>query len=283
MIDRLSIYVLLIGDRRFLIPNSNCDMELEFKDPFLLSKILEIAKKGNVSDCLLVFDETSISTQSMDSSHISMINFYLDTTEVCNTYSFSSQEPLKVGISVENYLKVMKLVKKKNASVGLTIDVNRSDVITFVVKSDNNIFSFDMKLMDIEIDDLMIPPLEEHTQISFPIKTVTDLLGPVEGSDIELGISPEDPTSVLYCVKSETGTLFGKIIGGSVTFGEPQSVKLRLAMSCMKNYCVVPVDLASSISLVFKRDFPLVVRYEFGEKSKLELYIAPKIDDMEET
>jgi proliferating cell nuclear antigen PCNA len=254
-------------------------MELEFKNPFLLSKILEIANKGNVADCAIVFSENSITTQTMDSSHVSMIYFSLDPSEVCNRYDFKSPTPLVVGLSIVNYLKVMKLMKgKKNVSLGLSMDTKNLDVMTILVNADKNVFNFDLKLMDIEVDELMIPPYEDFTMVAFPIKEVSDLLSPIDGDVIEIGIAPDCPGTVLYTSSSDVGTLFGKITDGEVV-GETRQIKLKLSLLILKNFCAVPSDLSPKIEFYFKEDFPLAVKYKFGENSRMEIYIAPKIDD----
>jgi proliferating cell nuclear antigen PCNA len=254
-------------------------MDLEFKDPFLLAKILEIARKGSVVDCLLVFSDKKISTQSMDSSHISMINLHLDVTEVCTTYNFHSNSPIKAGINVEHYLKVMKLLNgKKNVSLKLSLNSNNMDVLVFSAKADKNIFNFDLRLMEIDVKEIPIPPCDDFAQISFPIKQISELINPIDCAAMEIGVSVDEPNSLLYKAESDTGTLFGKITGGESS-GRPQKIVHKVSLSYLKTYCGVPPDLAPKVNFFFQLEFPLLIKYEFGENSYLEMYVAPKIDD----
>ena len=254
-------------------------MDLEFKDPFLLAKILEIARKGNVADALLMFHEKKITTQSMDSSHVSMFNLHLDVSEVCNRYNFTSPSPISAGINVENYLKVMKMVKgKKNVTLCLSINLNKPDVMSFSAKAEKNVFNFDLRLMDIDVEELQVPPYDDFAQISFPIKEVSDLINPIEGDTMEIGVSPDEQNVLLYKAESDMGTLFGKITDGEFS-GRPQKIVHKVSMSYLKNYCGVPPDLAPKINFLFQEEFPLFIKYEFGENSRLDLFVAPKIDD----
>ena len=258
-------------------------MDLEFKDPFLLAKILEIARKGNVADCLLVFNDKTISAQSMDSAHVSMIFFDLDVSEVCNKYEFKSDSPISAGINVENYLKVMKLLKgKKNVTLGLSLKPNNMDVLSFSAKADKNVFNFDLRLMELDVEQLQVPPYDDFAQLSFPIKEMSDLINPIDSDTMEVGISPDEPNVLLYKAESDTGTLFGKITDGEF-MGRPQQIIHKVAMSYLKNYCGVPSDLAPKVNFLFQEGYPLFIKYQFGENSQLQLYIAPKIDDEMET
>ena len=218
----------------------------------------------------------------MDSSHISMIYFDLDVSEVCNQYNFSSSEPIPVGINIENYLKVMKLMKgKKNVSLGLTINPNKRDVLSFSAKADKNVFNFDLRLMDIDVEELQVPPYDDYAQISFPIKELSDLINPIDSDTIEIGVSPDETTALLYKAESDTGTLFGKIVDGEFS-GRPQKIVHKVSMSYMKNYCAVPSDLAPKVNFLFQEGYPLFIKYQFGENSHLSLYIAPKMTDDDE-
>lgn len=253
-------------------------MELEFKDPLLLAKIFEISKKNNVTECLVFFDKETIYAQSMDSAHVSMVNFSLNVRDVCTKYNLMTSELLTVGINIESYLKVMKLVKgKKNVKVSLSMNTKNMDIISFLVTMTNNTFAFDLKLMDIQVEQLVIQNYDNFTRVRFPVREISDLLSSIEGDVIELGVSENEVTSMYYNIKSDIGELSGKITNGE-HYGNVKTIRMKLSLNCIKNFCVSPCDIGTAINFVFQDEFPIKLLYEIGEKSFFELYIAPKED-----
>lgn len=265
-------------------------MDLVFKDAFILRNILKIIK-DDFGDMVLVFNSDGVSSNTMDSSHISLVHFHLNVDEAFTKYEYTYSSPsLRVGFSTANFLKVMNLADK-DASVGLKIDASNLDVMVFTIKSDNNVMQFDLRLMDIDMDELEIPTPGEHFTLTFPTSVVSPLIKKINGDAIELCVSPEDPSSLMYTTSGQIGTLFGKLTNG-IPNGTPRCAasKLKLSMKYMKTFCC---DLCDYVSFNFEPENPLRIDYKIcasfivkdglitrvmKDKSCLVFYLAPKID-----
>lgn len=258
-------------------------MELEFKNPFLLSDILTMVS-GHVTEIELKFTRHGVSTQCMDSSHVSLMFLELAAADVCSKYNFTFEgEECRVGLSVANYLKVMKLVDKKS-TLGLSYDPKKNgDVITFACKCDKNNFLFDLKLMDLDVSELMIPSHGTPSAITFDTKVISEFFRGFKGDydTMTIGVKNDSPGSLLYHATFDVGSVFGELCGG-VSGGGTEDVKHKVAFKYLVPYSTFSSEHSAKMTYSFIKNFPLKISYILGENSTMDLYIAPKFEDEDE-
>jgi hypothetical protein len=273
-------------------------MDLTFKDPFFLQNIFKLAER-DMPDAVLVFDKDGIKSQTMDASHVSLMFMNLCSIEAFKSYDYTHTEPtLRVGFSLINFLRVSKQIYKDSV-VGLTLNVDNLDVMTFTVKSDKNSFQYDLKLMDIDNEELTVPPPGEHFTMTFDTATISDFFRKIDGDTINIGVSVEDPLSLIYKVSGDIGTMFGKLTGGIALGGTeetPFEIRMTLSVKYLQSYCTVKPGQCEYITFQFERNAPLKIIYKvcgkfvkrdgvvsrvIDDKSELVFYISPRIENDE--
>lgn len=255
-----------------MTPSHKPEMEIELKDPFIFTKIFNITK-NEIKDCVLEFAEDGVRSQTMDSSHVSLMAFFLDKNEYFEKYKLIDG-PFKIGFSITNFLYVMKLADKQS-KISMAVAPG-SDTITISVLSNSNTFQFDLTLMNIDCDEFEIPYVDDYSIITFPVSLFSGFIKKTEdGIDITMGISEDN---LMYNIKTDMGEMFGKLSGGVIS-GSQATCQMKLSMKFIKSYCQVPSDLCKEINLCFKEDCPLCFVYKLGENSNLTFYISPKFED----
>merc|ERR1712167_351478 len=160
----------------------------------------------------------------------------------------------------------------------------------FENQSQDRISDFELKLMDIDSEHLGIPDTDYKAQIKMPAnefqRICRDLA--ILGDTVTIAIGKE---GVKFSVSGEMGS--GNMTPRpntsvdtkeedqiSVDFEEP--VSLNFALRYL-NFFTKATPLSSTVTLSLSKDVPLVVEYRIQEYGHVRYYLAPKIDDEDET
>jgi proliferating cell nuclear antigen len=125
----------------------------------ILKKIIDICK-DDIAEAVLVVSPTGISLQSLDNAHVSLVDIFIDPN-IADI--FECDETFELGFS----LTIMNKIFKCSSSSG-TCTLNYDDedapdilLITFTNGTEDKSATFEMKLMTIDVDPLMIPDQED--------------------------------------------------------------------------------------------------------------------------
>ena len=255
--------------------------EARFVNAILLKRILD-AIKDLVQDVNLLCTEDGIELQSMDSSHVALVNFTI-LAEACSVYRCS--ETLTLGINVANLTKIVKCAESDD-SVVLRQSKDQSKLeITFESKSGSRKHEFVMNLMDIDSEHLSIPDLEYTCSITMPSAEFSRLVrdGATFGETVVLAV--------------EEGLVTAESRGdvGKTTITEKQDKTSKSAALWTDIVCSKPTSMmfalkylvaftkaqhiSDSVNLYMIEGSPLYVSYDMGDKGSVGFYLAPKQDE----
>ena len=128
-------------------------------------RILIEALKEILTDTNLIFDKTGIKLVATDNSQIVLVHMKLMAE---NFEYFYCEEKTRIGI---NMMNLFKLIKIMNNNETLSLFVEKADKNRLGIKINNNEKKtqtlFKMNLLDIEEDELTIPPAKFESELTY--------------------------------------------------------------------------------------------------------------------
>jgi len=251
----------------------------------VIASISDLVTDGN-----FMCDANHISFQGMDSSHVSLVALSLQKGGFTD---YRCDHDITLGINFASLTKILKCMGSKDKLMIRAED--EADSATFVFEGENQerISNFELKLMDIEAEQLGIPDTEykctikmssaEFQRICRDLSSIGDTVvisatkdgvkfsvsGDIGSGDMTLKHSPHENAD-----EDESESTL-------IQLEQPvqQSFALRYLASFTKATC-----LSKTVHIRMGEDVPLVVEYGIGDESDLgsvSFYLAPKIDDEE--
>lgn len=249
----------------------------------LLKKILD-AIKELVSDANFECSSTGITLQAMDTSHVSLVHLVL-RDEVFSEYR--CDRSMTLGINMNSMSKILRCASNEDS---LTIKANdNADTVTFVFEStDKDRYSeFELKLINIEADQLGIPETEYQAQVKMPSTEFQRICKDLSliGDTVTISATKE---GVKFSVSGDVGT-------GGITVRQNSSadddnatvidlkepVTLTFALKYLTQFTKTS-GLSTQVILSLNKDHPLLVSYKIHDQGHVRYYLAPKISDDED-
>lgn len=253
-------------------------MKLTYKNPIELSKILG-AISNIVNEVNLNFDENGFSIFGLDSSHVSMIFLTIDKTD-CIQYS--CEIPIKLGVNLKTLTSVLGTGKENDQ---VTIENVNTDSLIIIIENQNRKIEYEIKLMEIQQDELFIPEMEYRVKLN---TTASYFYGLLES--ISVIISDEVRFNVNDGKMAMSGS--GQLGNTKIDFLNSNEVPLEkeYKLECeIENlelsFALVFVqkskklgDISKNIEIMIDEDAPIQIKYRIGQKSDIKFLLAPKID-----
>ena len=256
-------------------------LEARLQKADLLKKIVE-AMKELVQDVNIDCTPGGLALQAMDSSHVSLCYLALNI-EAFEHYRCDRN--VSLGVSLESLSKILKCAGNDD-SVTIKADQG-TDIVNFMFENadQDRLSDFELKLMDIDSEQLGIPPTDYKATVTMPsneFQRIIRDLG-VLGDTCVISVAKD---GVRFSVQGDMGTgnitvkptaaAVDKKAGVSITMDEP--VELNFAVRYLKTFTKA-TPLAANVSISLSPDVPLVVEYKMEQSGHIRYYLAPKIDD----
>jgi len=246
----------------------------------IISSIADLVQDGN-----FMCAAQHIAFQGMDSSHVSLVALSLQSN---GFKDYRCDRDSTLGINFASLTKVLKCMGSKDSMSIRAEDDN--DSATFIFESPNNerVSTFDLKLMNIEAEQLGIPETTYKTVIK---------MSSTEFQRICRDLSAIGDTVVISATKE--GVKFsvqGDIGSGDMTLKNSDSmnadtddeqgtlieleepVQQTFALRYLNSFTKATA-LSKFVTISMGADVPLVVEYKIEDFGHVRYYLAPKIDD----
>jgi len=249
----------------------------------VIGSITELVTEANF-DC----SEEGVELQAMDSSHVSLVSLHLRGEGFSN---YRCDKPLSLGMNLGSLTKILKCMNNKD-SITLRSQDN-ADACTFVFESENEerISNFDLKLMDIDAEQLGIPDTEYKAMIRMPADEFQRICRDMQvlGDTISIAATKE---GVKFSVSGDIGTgdmtLKHSKEAADAEKDESQKIKIELEENISQtfalrylNFFTKATPLSKTVNLHMSPEVPLMVEYTMEELGHVRYYLAPKIEDDE--
>lgn len=251
-------------------------VSIVFKDPIFFRKLID-SIKVLVSETNLNFSSSGIALKSMDSSHVALVDMLLSRESKCIETFNCSVESIDIGVKLDTFAKILHCGGEK---MTLVYDTSENpDVLQISFEGKNAQSSFDMKLLNLDVDILEMSSSDEdyparyslHSADFSKIFTELDTFGDL----VQLKGTSE---SLSFSVKNETlGNGLVKVVLNPEKYSSEED---SIALACSIRYLVMfakATILTDHVEICISDDMPLVFLFKFDQSSFLKFYLAPKI------
>ncbi|KAG6550965.1 hypothetical protein Mapa_007580 [Marchantia paleacea] len=260
-------------------------LELRLVQGGLLKKVLD-AIKDLVTDANFDCNESGFQLQAMDSSHVALVALLLRSD---GFEQYRCDRNISMGMNLGNMAKMLRCANNDDI---ITIKADDGgDSVTFMFESPNQdkVSDFEMKLMDIDSEHLGIPETEHHAIIKMPsaefaricrdLSTIGDtVLIAVTKSEVKFTTQGDIGSANVVC--RQNNSVDNKDDQTVIDMNEP--VSLTFALRYLNSFTKA-TTLSSTVTLSMSKELPVVVEYKIAEVGHIRFYLAPKIEDEEET
>ena len=234
--------------------------------------------KDILTDTNIEFSPAGIKLLCMDGNHVSLVSLKLEAE---NFEHYECSNTFKIGINILNFYKLIKIVGN-NDTITLSITTSDPTEIKIVIENTekNSITEFDLKLLDIDEEELTIPDSEFETIITMPSSDFQRycrdmvILGDtivIEsiGNKLVLRCEGDFAKQKTEIHSSSSNSQFSQTSSNDVS-GKFSLKYLNLFTKC--------TNLCSIVELYLKNDYPILIKYSVASLGNILFCLAPKMD-----
>ena len=260
-------------------------LEARLQQASILKRVLDSVKEL-VSDANFDCNDSGISLQAMDNSHVALVSLQLkeDMFE-----PFRCDRNIALGINLNSLSKVLKCANNDDIITIKADDEPDTLNMQFENGKSERFSEYDLKLMDIDQEHLGIPDTEYACTITMPsnefARITRDLQALSESVKIECnkdGITfscEGDIGNGSVTIKPNAGTEEKEGTATTIELTEP--VTLTFSLKYLVNFTKA-TPLSDSVTLSMSEEIPLLVEYGLGSQgSHLRFFLAPKLGEDE--
>lgn len=236
-----------------------------------------------VQDCNIKLSENGLSITALDVSSVALISIFF-TTKFFEIWEISNDTE-NIGVNIKTLVKLLK-ISKSDDDLTLCYEDN-SDTLTVSFKNDDRKCEFDMKLIDVDEEDLEILdldwPIEIKMNSTFYANHIKDLVS-LGGDEISFKVNASS-----VCMHSKSDSVNGNIFLQSenkddvfknmrliCNIEEEESFDFSAKYLSSFNKLA---NLVENVKLYIKKDNPLLLEFKYEKTAKISYYLAPKIHD----
>jgi proliferating cell nuclear antigen len=248
-------------------------------------KMIVESMKDLVVDVNLECSSSGISMQAMDASHVSLCALLLETKGFAQ---FRCDRKRALGLNLTSLSKVLKCAGNDDSITIKAEDEGDELNIMFENKSQERVSDFQLKLMDIDSENLGIPDTEYSCEIVMSASEFQKICRDLSllGDAVTIKVTKE---GVSFKVEGDIGV--GNITlrerasadGGdddvAITMDEP--IELKFALHYL-NLFAKAAPLSGTVRLSMSENVPLVVEFHLENLGYIRYFLAPKISDDDE-
>jgi len=236
------------------------------------------ATKELVKDVNLCVNGDGMSITAMDQAHVAILKVHIPSSQ-CVRYECSAQFIL--GLKVDIVCKCMASFDGKDA-LALCYDADTPDMLKLESRdaSSTEFGRFNMKLMQIDSDDYLIPDIDFDVTITLPFmklkKVISDLI--VLGDVLDVLINEDGVTfSVSNTENGDGGRTFSS--SDKITIVKKID-RLSQSFSLPYLYKFVKTKLTEdNVTLGLKDQTPMMLEIPIERVATMYFYLAPKMEE----
>lgn len=251
---------------------------LTFKNGQMFKQLVEICK-DIVQDVNLEITSEGMTMQAMDTSHISLVHFFIDKDDFTE-YFLNGKDYFCISLSLKNMNLILKCYKEHyKLSFGfeddsaLQINFNYKSIVE--TESDEQ-YSWCLNLMNIDMEKLQIPEHEQECLIRLDGNNFHDMIKNISiiSDTLTLNI-------VGKVVNFEVEGDIGKVNFCKSFTKDTMMVKENMQFQFNMRYMVLfskACSFSKNLEIQLRPEQPMELYY-FLNKSWIRFFLAPKIDD----
>merc|ERR1712189_58087 len=250
----------------------------------ILKKTMD-ALKDLIKEAVWDVSAQGLSLQSMDSSHVSLVQVTLRTE---GFETFRCDKNLALGVNMDTMGKLMKCAANDDSITLKSEDNGDLLGLVFEAKNGDKTSEFEMKLMDLDMEQLGIPEQQYSCTIKMPSTEFARICKDLSniGESVQITVTKG---GVSFSAKRDIGNAKINLTQSSnvdkeedsVTIDIQEAVNLTFALRYL-NFFTKATPLSSQVILSLSPEVPLVVEYDIEDIGHVKYFLAPKIEDEDE-
>jgi proliferating cell nuclear antigen len=243
-------------------------------------KILIEALKELLTDTSVEFDETGMKIVSMDTSHCVLAHLKLDA----NKFEFyNCESKIIIGINMLNFYKLIRTI---NSNDTLTLFIESSDINHLGIKIENgeknSKTTYKLNLLDLDNEKITIDNAEFNTIINLPSVDFQKICRDMNNIAENVEIKNIGNQLILSC-KGDFCNQETIIVDNDNSVNTINSKKNEIVQGVFNlKYLVLftkCTNLCSTVELLLKNDYPLIIRYMVASLGELRWCISQLVDE----
>lgn len=231
----------------------------------------------------ILFQEDKMFVQGMDGSRVSIFEIYLPATWF-DKYELTTGADVTLGINVNIFSRILA-TRDKTQMMRLQFQANDDKLyVDYVAVAAPNVYDkhFEMPLMEIDNEMMLIPESESQAEFSVPSTKFAVLVDQLKlfGDTIQFDCSEQQiqlSASSLDYGKMSVEIPIDDLTAFSINEGDEMSLTYSLVH--LHNICLYS-KMAPEIMVSMSNNFPIKMVFLLpGEEAKIVFYLAPKISD----
>lgn len=228
------------------------------------------------------FEKDRLYIQSMDKSHICLANIEIKSKWFSEYYCMDN---IKLSLDSSHFAILMNYSLKHN-----TIELKFENEVTpdklyinFLngkeIKDSFDHF-FELNLIEVEEDSLGIPVVEYDVDFTIESKKLTELLLELNTIGQDLNIICNEEKLELNASGDSSKLKINIPIDdlNEFSIAEGEQLNLSFSLNHLSKMCCSN-KLGTNVELSLKDSYPMSLKYNLGDDSKVVFFIAPKIQD----
>jgi proliferating cell nuclear antigen len=246
------------------------------------------------------FEKDRLFMQTMDSSHISVIELSLPKAWFTH---YHIAKPTRIGFSVQLFSKILA-TRDKSGAQDISLEMKQSTDDKMSIYMRNNEAKeekakalvdkeFDMPLMELDTDMLSIPTQEYDAEFTLASSEFAELIQQLRIFGDTLTLECTETLINAHSISLDKGGMRGKIDIerlSSYAINEGETVKLSFSLTHLANI-VAFHKIAQQVQVNVKANSPIMISYplllgtlnqEQEGNTYMRFYLAPKMEDDDE-
>jgi len=244
-------------------------------------KILCDVLKETLNDVNICFDENGMRVMAMDGSHVALIHIklYADRFEY-----YQCDHKMFVGLNMSNLYKLIKTVTNLDSLTFFVNEDNRHEFCIRIENSDkNSSTTFNLKMLDIDEQEIRIPDVHMESVISMPSNDFQRICRDMQNIADHVTITARSDKLQLNCTGdfASQETVIGEANHGLVfssTTDPERKVSGKFSLKYI-NLFTKSTNLSNTLELFLKKDYPFMMKYDVANLGDLMFCLAPSIED----
>ena len=241
------------------------------------------ALKEILTDTNIIFSPDGIKIIAMDPSHTVLVHLKLEKSSF---EEYNCNEKVIVGISMLNFFKLIKTMTN-NDTLTLFIEKNDENKLGIRIENGekNSITTYKLNLMDLNEDNITIPPAAFESIITLPstdfqkiCRDMSNLSDTIEiksvGQQLVFGCNGNFASQETVIGQTSTGLSFVKTTDSTDIIQGYYNLKHLVLFTKCTNLC-------NQIEIYMKNNFPIVIKFSVGSLGSLKLALAPQCQQNE--
>ncbi len=240
-------------------------------------KILIEALKELLTDTCVEFDESGMKIVSMDTSHCVLAHLKLDASKFEYYYC---ENKINIGINMLNFYKLIRTI---NSNDTLTLFIESSDINHLGIKIENgeknSKTTYKLNLLDLDNQRITIDNVEFNTVINLPCVDFQKICRDMHNIADNIEIKNINNQLILSCRGDfcSQETIIVDNDNGINTINCKKSNEIVQGVFSLKYLVLFTkcTNLCSTVEILIKNDYPLVIRYMVASLGELKLACSP--------